>query len=402
VEFSENNVIPYFQPILCAASNEIYSYEVLGRYIDTDGSVKSLGAFFCDENTTHEEALRVDRIVRRKAMEKFAREKRNEFLFINIRLAWLEKFADKPDELPTIQWARELGIDPGKIVIEITEEEFIARDARQASAHISILSHYKNIGCCIALDDYGKNASNIDRLALLQPDIIKINIDYIHKSETSYHYREYLKSIASFAEAVGIEVLYEGIETQQQLEICMSSGGRFYQGYIIARPQAEMNNADVNRNILSAAADGAYKKQYKKIMQTDLLKSYFDSKIGFFLLENPSFYEKDDINLYLSELCGKLPEVIRIYLCNKHGRQISSDFEWDSDTITYDSYIDKNWAWRGFFQEAMEIFISGEKSGLSSPYRDFTAKTTIFTYFYALTSDIYLFVDINKMPFIEY
>jgi len=38
--------------------------------------------------------------------------------------------------------------------------------------------------------------------------------------EKSYHYREYMRSIADFAESVGIEVLYEGIETREQLDIC--------------------------------------------------------------------------------------------------------------------------------------------------------------------------------------
>jgi len=394
MEFSENNVIAYFQPILCAASNQIYSYEVLGRFLDNDGNVKSLGPFFSDPNTTHEESLRVDRIVRRKALEKYAKEKRNEYLFINIRLAWLDDYLDKPEQMPTIQWARELGIDPGRIVIEITEEEFNADDR-----HINIISYYKNEGCRIALDDYGKNASNIERLAFLQPDIIKIDIDYIHKSESSYHYREYLKSLASFAEAVGIEVLYEGIETQKQLEICMSSRGRLYQGYIIAYPQDTMTNAVTNYNAFSSSTDNAYDKQYKNFIHTDLLKSYLDSKIGYFILEHPRFFEKENIDIYLCGLCNEMPEVIRIYLCNKNGDQITGNFEWNPDVIRRDSFRGNNWAWRGFFQEAMQIFVSGRKSGLSGAYRDFSSKERIFTYFYELTPDIYLFADIKRVPF---
>jgi len=395
VEFTTDNVIPYFQPILCAASNQIYSYEILGRFLENDGNAKSLGAFFSDPRTTHDEALRVDRIVRRKALEKYAQEKRNEYLFINIRLAWLDNFVDNPKDMPTINWARELGIDLNKIVIEITEEEFNARDA-----HINILSYYKNAGCRIALDDYGKNASNIERLAFLQPDIIKINIDYIHKSEDSHHFRKYLKSLAAFAEAVGIEVLYEGIETPKQLEICLSSRGRLYQGYLIAYPQASMKDAEVNHNVFSAAANDAYKKQYKRTMRTDLLKSYLDSKVGYFLLENPSFYTKDDIDKYLSKLCEDIPAVIRIYLCNEQGEQITNNFEWNCGEIKYNGYLGHNWAWRGYFHEAMAVFISGKKSGLSTAYRDFTTKKKIFTYFYELTPDIYLFADINRMPVI--
>jgi len=396
MKFSTDNVIAYFQPILCADSNKIYSYEVLGRYIDQNGIVNSLGAFFSDSNTTHEDALKIDRIVRRKAMEKYVQEKRTEFLFINIRLAWLKSFIGKPDALPTIQWARELGIDRGKIVIEITEEEFTIEDEQEAAAYLDILSYYKNTGCRIALDDYGKKSSNIDRVAFLQPDFIKINMDYIHKSTSSYHYREYLTSLAAFAEAVGIEVLYEGIETQQQLEICLGSGGRFYQGYMFAHPQPSMDNAEVNYNVFATVANDVYHKQYQRFIHSDSLKDDLDSKFVSFLLENPSFYTQENVNTSLSKLFQELPELLRIYLCNKYGEQITCNFEWNSGHVEqYDNYLGNHWTWRGFFQKAMEVVISGRKSGLSTVYRDFTTKERIFTYFYALTTDIYLFADMD-------
>ena len=395
MEFSSDNVVAYFQPILSADTNTIYAYEILGRFIDNDGSVKSLGPFFTDASTTHEDALRIDHLVRRYGMKKYAEENRTEYLFINIRLTWLDEYIDKPEEMPTLRWAREFGINPDRIVIEITEEEFNAQDS-----HINVLTYYKNAGCRIALDDYGKNASNIDRLALLQPDIIKINIDYIHKSQKSYFYREYLKSLAIFAEAVGIEVLYEGIETQQQLDICMSAKGRLYQGYFIAFPQASMGNAVVNHHVFSTATEAAYKLLRKKMIHTDLLKCYLDSKIMYFLIENPSFYEKADIDNYLIKLCSELPEVIRIYLSNKKGDQITHNFEWDSESVTLCDYRGKNWAWRVFFHEALEAFIAGRKSCLSGVYRDITTKKQIFTYFYALTDDVFLFVDINRMPYL--
>jgi len=395
MEFSQDNVVAYFQPILSADSNSIYSFEVLGRYIDEDGTIKSLGPFFCDEKTTHEEALRVDRIVRRYAMKKYAQEKRSEYLFINIRLAWLDDYVDKPEEMPTIKWAQEFGIDPGKLVIEITEEEFNANDA-----HINVLTYYKKAGCRIALDDYGKNASNIDRLAVLQPDIIKVNIDYIHKSEKSYFYREYLKAIASFAEAVGIDVLYEGIETQRQLDICISRKGRFYQGFLMAHPQASMQDAIVEQLVFSDSTEASYKTLQKKIMHADLLKCYMDSKVGLFLIENPRFYEKEDISKYLTDLCSELPEVIRIYLCNNRGEQITSNFEWNYGNVALnDKYRGKNWAWRGFYHEVLQTFMAGGRSCMSAAYRDFSTKERVYTYFYALSDNVFLFADINRIPF---
>jgi len=391
MNFSDDNVIAYFQPILSADSNDVYAYEVLGRYIDDNGDIKSLGPFFNDPGISHEEALRVDRIVRRSAMKKYAEEKRSEYLFINIRLAWLLPFAINPEDMITLQLAKEFGIPNDKLVIEITEEDFNAGEE-----YLRAIVHYKREGCRIALDDYGKKASNIDRLAKLQPDILKINIDYIHNSEKSYHYREYLRSIAVFADSVGIEVLYEGVETERQLEICISSKGRFYQGFLLAVPQASMSDSEINKFVFSALIATAYTAIQTKVEDAESLKKAIDVLIEHFLLENPFDDEKINNNEYLTKLFRELPEVIRIYLCNRKGVQLSNNIERQSDRIICRDYINKNWAWRGYFHEIIKAFIRGRKSCLTNPYRDFTTKEKICTYSYAIKDDVFLLADIIK------
>jgi EAL domain-containing protein (putative c-di-GMP-specific phosphodiesterase class I) len=394
LNLTENNITAYFQPIFSADTNAVYAYEVLGRYTDDDGTVKSLGPFFNDHGTSHEEALRVDRIVRRDAIKKYAREKRNEYLFINIRLSWLLPFAFKPEEMVTLQLAKEYGVEPEKLVIEITEEDFNASEE-----YLRAIVHYKKIGCRIALDDYGKNASNIDRLAKLQPDLIKINIDYIHNSEHSYHYREYLRSLSAYSDSVGIEVLYEGVETQAQLDICISAKGRFYQGFLIAVPQSSMAGAVVNQSVLSESIEAAYRAIQKKTVNTEALKNSLDAHVVNFLLENPFVLEKTDNDSYLMKFFHELQGVKRIYLCNSQGVQLSNNIERQpgGDIVCRD-YKNKNWAWRGYFHETIKAFARGRKSCLSNPYRDFTTKEKMCTYCFAINDTVFLFADIAQEP----
>ncbi|MDR2596195.1 MAG: EAL domain-containing protein, partial [Treponema sp.] len=242
----------------------------------------------------------------------------------------------------------------------------------------------------------GKKASNIDRLAKLQPDIIKINIDYIHNSEKSYHYREYLRSIAAFADSVGIEVLYEGVETERQLDICISSKGRFYQGFLLAVPQASMSDSVINKFVFSALIATAYSAIQTKVADAESLKKSIDVLVEHFLLENSFDDEKINNNEYLTKLFRELPEVIRIYLCNRKGVQLSNNIERQSDRIICRDYINKNWAWRGYFHEIIKAFIRGRKSCLTNPYRDFTTKEKICTYSYAIKDDVFLLADIIK------
>lgn len=335
---------PYFQPIIAADSNKIYSYEVLGRYID-GGSVKSLGHFF--SSVSSEKALKADRIIRKDALERFAREGNGEYLFINMRLNWIARYADRPEELPTIRWAKEFGIDPCKLVIEITEEEFC--DDNEAFA--KVIAYYKNAGCRIAIDDYGKKASHIDRLALLSPDIMKIDMSYIHRCEASYHYREYLKTLTSFAEQVGIEVLYEGIETQKQLDICIASKGRLYQGFLLAEPQPSIRNAVANHEIFSTSTEQFIKSFQDFSGSVKIRRELWDSRIEGFFSKNEIPCSATGINDYLSKLCLELSaHVKKAYLCNRHGDQLSYNIEVDSGEIVWGDYRNRNWAWRCFFR----------------------------------------------------
>jgi len=399
MNISPEKIIAHFQPILSADSKAVYSYEILGRYIDDDGEVQSLGPFFNDASTSNEEALIVDRLVRRYAFRKYAEEKRSEYLFINIRLAWLTQYTDRPELMVTLRLAEEYGIALEKLVIEITEEEFNASDA-----YIRAVIHYKSVGCRIALDDYGKKASNIERLVELKPDIIKINRDYIQSSEKSYHYREYMRSIAGFAESVGIEVLYEGIETQRQFDICLSLKGRYYQGFLISRPQPSMHDAAINNVVFSASVENVYTILQDEIVKTEALRISLNAQVERFLEENPFALGKNDYDIYLAKLCQKLSNVRLVYLCDRHGNQLTSNIVPQSedpapcDSKLLATYKKKNWVWRGYFYEALKSAVAGQKSCISSVYNDFATKDKVRTYSYSISDDVFLFVDVEEIP----
>jgi EAL domain-containing protein (putative c-di-GMP-specific phosphodiesterase class I) len=385
-------IFPYFQPILSADTGEIYSYEALGRYSGKDGQVYSLGSFFENSATTNEEALPVDRQIRRLAMEQFSRESNNELLFINIRLEWLTGFSTRPENMPTLAWAKELNIPPEKLVIEITEEEF--NDDSQL--YREVLQYYKESGCKIAIDDYGKGASNIDRLAQIRPDIMKIDMDYVHRAENSFHHYEYLKSIAVFAESVGIEVLYEGIETKRQLEICMDSQGKYYQGFLLSRPLPSIAAARADQALFSEIFNNVITKFKRKVTDTNRLRDIFEAKIKEYILDRPM--QASGVDRYLEALLQQLPETVkRIFLCTRQGVQISHNIERKDGGVKLLDFRRKNWAWRGYYQKALAVFESGRKSCITDTYRDATTKELILTFSYLDFFDHFLFVDIQDM-----
>ncbi|MDR0233286.1 MAG: EAL domain-containing protein, partial [Zoogloeaceae bacterium] len=332
MDMSSKKLMPYFQPILAVDTGEIYGYEVLGRYADDDGQVVSLGDFFCDKTISSKKALEVDRIIRKGALEQYAKEGIDKNLFINLRLEWIIQYADRLEELPTMMWAKELGINLSNLVFEITEEEFYADNEVLAR----VISHYKKSGIRIAIDDYGKQASNIDRLAMLSPDILKINMDYIHKSEQSHHYREYINVLASFAQKVGIEVLSEGIETPEQLDICIDSNGRYYQGFLLAKPQPSMLDANVNYDALSSSTFRSVMALHEKSVRINAQRRFWDILIEQYFSKNKFHIFQDDINDYFSKLFLVISDhAKRVYICNRRGEQLSYNIEMNSGSIKW-------------------------------------------------------------------
>ncbi|MDR1930715.1 MAG: EAL domain-containing protein [Treponema sp.] len=406
-EIDVTKIIPFFQPIIAADTREIYSFEVLGRFIDDDGAVRSLGPLFESKETTNTEALQADRLVRKSALQKYAEEIRNEYLFINIRLEWLVQYSNRLEELPTLQWAREFGIDPQKLVIEITEEEFNSDN----DDYLKVLRYYRDSGCRIAIDDYGKNANDISRIDLLSPDIVKIDMDYIHKSQSSHYFREYLSTMAGYAERVGIEVLYEGIENEKQLDICMSSKGRFYQGFLIAKPQAELKNPIVDLSVFNVVADRGLSAVRAAAGNRNRLRLLWEDCIDTYLKKHPfecGDFTQMDFDEYLIKLYETMfstshfetiqdilnKNVKRMYLCAQSGIQISRNIEITAQGINFVDYRNKNWAWRGYFRKTLFAFDFGRKSYLTEIYRDATTKEPVFTFGYLVSAQILLFIDI--------
>jgi EAL domain-containing protein (putative c-di-GMP-specific phosphodiesterase class I) len=123
-------------------------------------------------------------------------------------------------------------IDPSYLGVELTEEIFID-DFYSAQKKINAL---KNMGLQIALDDFGTGFSSLAYLNKLRIDKIKIDksfIDDLLKSESS---KRLVSSIISMSHILGLEVIAEGVETQEQLSFLQSKGCYEIQGYYFSKP----------------------------------------------------------------------------------------------------------------------------------------------------------------------
>jgi EAL domain-containing protein (putative c-di-GMP-specific phosphodiesterase class I) len=126
----------------------------------------------------------------------------------------------------------ETGIDPRRVVCEVTEKETISQEALFA-----LVTSLRGSGFSIAIDDYGAADSDMSRIRDLRPDIIKFDARWIARlMDTGPGYALLATMVSTFADQ-GIRTVFEGIEEGWQLELAEKSGAAMVQGFALARPE---------------------------------------------------------------------------------------------------------------------------------------------------------------------
>ncbi len=139
---------------------------------------------------------------------------------------------ESPDFLPwLLQTVSDYGIDPSCIKLEIIERTLFNRDNS-----LPWIQQCRSEGFSLVLDDFGTGYSSLQYLNEYQIDRVKIDRSFVKGLEENLNSRSICKAILNLAHALGMSVVAEGIETQEQLEILRELGCEYGQGYLLARP----------------------------------------------------------------------------------------------------------------------------------------------------------------------
>ncbi|WP_407935897.1 EAL domain-containing protein [Cupriavidus necator] len=129
----------------------------------------------------------------------------------------------------------EVGIAPSQLVIEVTEQTPIG-DAASFGQAMSVL---RELGMQYALDDFGTGHANLDLLAHLSPQFVKIDKSLVRGIASCSRRLEILRGVLRMMSAFGGRVIAEGIEDEEELAVIRDLGVTGAQGYYIGRPVAK-------------------------------------------------------------------------------------------------------------------------------------------------------------------
>jgi two-component system CheB/CheR fusion protein len=101
---------------------------------------------------------------------------------------------------------------------------------------VEALRLLRRLGATIAIDDFGTGFSNLSMLERLEPRIVKIDRSLLVSAESGDRSRAILDAAVGLGQALGAQVVLEGVETQAQADLAASLGADLVQGYLMARP----------------------------------------------------------------------------------------------------------------------------------------------------------------------
>jgi diguanylate cyclase (GGDEF)-like protein/PAS domain S-box-containing protein len=125
------------------------------------------------------------------------------------------------------------GLSPGRLVLEITETTLM-RDQLSARAALAGL---RRLGVRIAIDDFGTGYSSLSYLRLFPVDKVKLDQGFIRDLEAGARDREILAAIIALGRSLGLTVVAEGVETEEQLACLVQAGCDELQGFLLGPPQ---------------------------------------------------------------------------------------------------------------------------------------------------------------------
>ncbi|MFC4320371.1 EAL domain-containing protein [Litchfieldia salsa] len=380
-------VVPFYQAVFSADEHRVIGYEVLGR-IKFNEEYRSLGAFFHDEAIPEEYRIEVDDIILHRALGHFIELENHPFLFIN-RDANLLMIDHGESLLELLLVYQEKGLALDRVVIELTEHNFTG-DLERLN---HLITYYRTYGLKIAVDNIGKESSNFDRIGLLNPDILKIDLKELLKTTTAQSYHDVLYSISLLARKIGATLLYEDVETSFQLQYAWKNGGRYYQGFLLHKPSEYLVADDIMKERLRDDTQVFIRHEKKKLYSVYDLSEQLNGTIQGLVQKYKKVEEYNELIMLLAVELNE--RCFRIYICDGDGFQQSANvIKEDQGWSVKEEYYFKNWSWRPYFLENIVRMKYNKKGILSDLYSDVESGETIRTFSYPLNNEHFLFIDI--------
>lgn len=238
-----------FQPILDGNTGEVFGYEALmrPRIREIHTPMELISAARDQEKLYQVERLTLVCVLEWLEVHRHVMEDKR--LFVNL----IASQVLTNDDLNEVR--RLFPKNSETVVMEVSRDG----GEREECVTTQKVREVRDLGCQLALDDFGSGYNGEFSLTAISPDYIKVDMNVIRGIDTNPENQEVLRRTTAFAKSHGAYVIAEGIETREELETVLRLGARYVQGYYLGRPELELglHNRDACAVIREIAEDAA-------------------------------------------------------------------------------------------------------------------------------------------------
>ena len=210
------------QPILSWRNRSVYAYESLLRSdeptlrnpLDFIEAAERLGC-----------TAELGRTIRKRIADQMAEAPESIQVFVNLH----------PLDLVDEELCSGVGaLTPfaARVVLEVTERAALEQVSGLAAGVVRL----RQLGYRLALDDLGAGYAGLSSFALLEPEIVKVDMSLIRGIHQSPMKQKLFRSFTTLCRDLNTQIIAEGVEVAEERDCLNSLGGDLYQGYLFARP----------------------------------------------------------------------------------------------------------------------------------------------------------------------
>lgn len=312
-------VTSHFQPIYSIREKRVVGFEGLSRGIHPATGKLIPPVVLLNLARQSDLTLDLDRLFRKKVLQGFKplREKfPDALLFLNLEISVLDRQMAGSGHLRA--QVEESGLAPGGIAIEIIESS--VENLRELQRFVEI---YRAYGFLIALDDMGAGHSNLNRVPLIKPDIIKIDRSLVSKLEKDYHRRETFKSMVHLSQKIGAVVLAEGVETPSETLSALELGADLLQGFYLCEP-LEMKEEEMP--LLMKKVDPIAKRFRKHMVEMLNIRKMQHQRYGLMmekLVQEFNGCADFELSAITAKCAGDQSSAVALYVLDENGSQLT-------------------------------------------------------------------------------
>lgn len=248
---SERRVVPHFQPKIEMASRRVSGLEALARLYHPNLGVLGPARFIDRVDALGLMPSLTEQMLEHSlnALAELRRLEHDLKMSINVTPVELNDL-EFPNRLAAM--VEKAGVSSRRVILEITESTLIKRTAEAAET----LTRLRIKGFRISIDDFGTGFSNMEQLRQHPFSELKIDQSFVREALTDRFSRACVETSVRFARELGLHIVAEGVETQEQWDHIATTGVDEVQGFLIAQPMVFSDLVpwlDMNRKPAGAA-----------------------------------------------------------------------------------------------------------------------------------------------------